>query len=72
MMMDDEYYEALQAALNEAAEANPHLKEIGLPNLDGDPDAVEEWLAKHIGAEFIPQSASDMQQLINRLKECKS
>lgn len=72
MMMDDEYYEALQAALNEAAEANPHLREIGLPNLDGDPDAVEEWLAKYVGAEFIPRSASDMQKLIDRLKECKS
>ena len=72
MMLDDEFYESLVNAFNEAAEVNSHLKEIGLPDLDGDPDAVEEWLAKYVGAEFIPKSVSDMQQLINRLKECKS
>jgi hypothetical protein len=71
MMMDDDFYEALSNALTEAAEVNPHLKEIGLPNLD-DVDATEEWLAKYVGAEFIPKSVSDMQQLIDRLKECKS
>jgi hypothetical protein len=72
MMLDDEFYESLVNAFNEAAEVNSHLKEIGLPDLDGDPDAVEEWLAKYVGAEFIPKSVSDMQQLIDRLKNCKS
>ena len=72
MMLDDEFYEALSNAFTEAAEANPHLKEIGLPDLDGDVDTIEEWLAKYVGAEFIPKSVSDMQQLIDRLKNCKS
>ena len=72
MMLDDDFYDALKDAFAEAAAENHHLKEIGLPDLDGDVDVVEEWLAKYIGAEFIPKSVSDMQQLIDRLKNCKS
>jgi len=72
MMLDDDFYDALKDAFAEAAAENPHLKEIGLPDLGGDVDVVEEWLAKYVGAEFIPKSVSDMQQLIDRLKNCKS
>ena len=71
MMLDDEFYESLVNAFDEAVSENPHLKEIGLPDLDGDVDVIEEWLAKYVGAEFIPKTVSDMQQLIDRLKNCK-